>query len=149
MVPYQECGPLLCRVPSPYGANRVAAPQDKTAGSKEMAEAARGGAHMDPEPVHLVVSGYVDEVPQGGGGFAVFPGSCGILTLTPPIPLLRLISPARAAAQTASHTAVHQHRQQHMQQQQQHTQQQQEQQPQQQQSGGRCAVGTAWCRARR
>jgi hypothetical protein len=71
VVPYQECGPLLCRVPSPYGANRVAAPQDKTAGSKEMAEAARGGAHMDPEPVHLVVSGYVDEVPGGLGHIVV------------------------------------------------------------------------------
>ena len=46
-------------------------PQDKTAGSKEMAEAARGGAHMDPEPVHLVVSGYVDEVPGGLGRIVV------------------------------------------------------------------------------
>jgi hypothetical protein len=36
-----------------------------------MAEAARGGAHMDPEPVHLVVSGYVDEVPGGLGRIVV------------------------------------------------------------------------------
>eukprot|EP01043_Picozoa_sp_COSAG02_P100146 COSAG02_NODE_36237_length_457_cov_0.932961_1_plen_102_part_01 len=43
-------------------------PVERTLDSRSMAEAARAGAHIDPEPMHLVVSGYVDDVPQSGGG---------------------------------------------------------------------------------
>ena len=44
-----------------------------------LADAARAGAHIDPEPVHLVASAYVDKVPKGGGGIALFPGSHRLL----------------------------------------------------------------------
>ena len=54
-------------------------PKQRTSSSPSMADAARAGAHIDPEPVHLVVSGYIDKVPQGGGGIALFPGSHRLL----------------------------------------------------------------------
>ena len=54
-------------------------PQERTNASPEMAAAARAGAHIDPEPVHVVVSGYIDKVPQDGGGIALFPGSHRLL----------------------------------------------------------------------
>jgi hypothetical protein len=54
-------------------------PQERTAASPSVAEAARRGAHCDPEPMHLVVSGYVDAVPPSGGGFTLFPGSHRLL----------------------------------------------------------------------
>ena len=50
-------------------------PKERTSSSPAMADAARAGAHIDPEPMHLVVSGYIDKVPQGGGGIALFSGS--------------------------------------------------------------------------
>jgi len=50
-------------------------PQEPTDESLPLAEAARKGAHIDPEPMHMVVSGYIDNVPKGGGGIALFPGS--------------------------------------------------------------------------
>jgi hypothetical protein len=54
-------------------------PQERTSASPSLAAAARRGAHIDPEPVHLVVSGYIDKVPKDGGGIAVFPGSHRLL----------------------------------------------------------------------
>ena len=54
-------------------------PKEPTSSSPSMADAARAGAHIDPEPMHLVVSGYIDKVPQGGGGIALFPGSHRLL----------------------------------------------------------------------
>ena len=48
-------------------------PQERTNASPVMAAAARAGAHIDPEPVHVVVSGYIDKVPQDGGGIALSP----------------------------------------------------------------------------
>lgn len=54
-------------------------PQEKTDASPAMADAARENAHIDPEPMHLVVSGYIDTVPKGGGGIALFPGSHRLL----------------------------------------------------------------------
>ena len=54
-------------------------PQERTDSSPSMADAARIGAHIDPEPMHLVVSGYIDRVPKGGGGIALFPGSHRLL----------------------------------------------------------------------
>ena len=54
-------------------------PQERANSSPAMADAARAGAHIDPEPVHLAVSGYIDKVPQGGGGIALFPGSHRLL----------------------------------------------------------------------
>jgi len=54
-------------------------PREKTADSPALADAARAGAHLDPEPMHLVVSAYVDTVPKGGGGIALFPGSHRLL----------------------------------------------------------------------
>lgn len=50
-------------------------PTERTEQSRSMADAARAGAHIDPEPAHLMVSGYVDAVPESGGGLALFPGS--------------------------------------------------------------------------
>lgn len=50
-------------------------PQERTASSPTMASAAKAGAHLDPPPKHLVVSGLLDNVPKGGGGLALFPGS--------------------------------------------------------------------------
>ena len=54
-------------------------PKERTSSSPSLADAARAGAHIDPEPVHLVASGYIDKVPQGGGGIALFPGSHRLL----------------------------------------------------------------------
>lgn len=54
-------------------------PQERLDTSPALADAARAGAHIDPEPVHLVASGYIDRVPQGGGGIALFPGSHRLL----------------------------------------------------------------------
>lgn len=54
-------------------------PEEKTATSPSMADAARAGAHIDPEPVQLIASGYIDRVPKGGGGIALFPGSHRLL----------------------------------------------------------------------
>ena len=54
-------------------------PEERDESSPSFREAALGGAHMDPEPVHLVVSGYIDTVPQNGGGIALFPGSHRLL----------------------------------------------------------------------
>ena len=54
-------------------------PMERADDSPTMAESARNGAHLDPEPCHLVVSALVDEVPQGGGGLALFPGSHRLL----------------------------------------------------------------------
>lgn len=54
-------------------------PQERTDSSPALANAARADAHIDPEPVHLVASGYIDKVPQGGGGIALFPGSHRLL----------------------------------------------------------------------
>ena len=44
---------------------------------RRRAELARGlkGAHVDPQPSHMVVACYIDEVPEGGGGFCIFPRS--------------------------------------------------------------------------
>lgn len=44
-----------------------------------LADAARAGAHIDPEPMHMVVSGYIDTVPKNGGGITLFPGSHRLL----------------------------------------------------------------------
>ena len=54
-------------------------PQERTSSPPSLADAARASAHIDPEPMHMVVSGYVDKVPQGGGGIALFPGSHRLL----------------------------------------------------------------------
>ena len=54
-------------------------PQERTDASPSLADAARAGAHIDPEPMHFVVSGYIDTVPKGGGGIALFPGSHRLL----------------------------------------------------------------------
>ena len=54
-------------------------PRERTSSSPSLADAARAGAHIDPEPMHLVASGYIDKVPQGGGGTALFPGSHRLL----------------------------------------------------------------------
>ena len=54
-------------------------PTEHTPDSPTMAAAARQGAHIDPEPMHCVVSGYIDDVPKGGGGLALFPGSHRLL----------------------------------------------------------------------
>ena len=50
-------------------------PRERKEDSLPMADAARKGAHIDPEPMHLVVSGYIDHVPKDGGGTVLFPGS--------------------------------------------------------------------------
>jgi hypothetical protein len=54
-------------------------PRGRKGASLSLADAARAGAHLDPEPVHLVASGYVDKVPKDGGGIALFPGSHRLL----------------------------------------------------------------------
>ena len=54
-------------------------PREHTGDSTILADAARTGAHIDPEPMHLVASAYVDQVPKGGGGIALFPGSHNLL----------------------------------------------------------------------
>ena len=54
-------------------------PRARTGDALPLADAARAGAHIDPEPVHLVASAYIDHVPQGGGGIALFPGSHRLL----------------------------------------------------------------------
>lgn len=53
--------------------------QERTDDSRSLADAARAGAHIDPEPVHVVASGYIDRVPESGGGIALFPGSHRLL----------------------------------------------------------------------
>jgi hypothetical protein len=50
-------------------------PRQRTDESPTLVDAARAGAHIDPEPMHFVVSGYIDTTPPGGGGTALFPGS--------------------------------------------------------------------------
>ncbi len=42
-------------------------PQERTSASPSLAEAARAGAHIDSEPMHLVVSGYIDDSSKGRG----------------------------------------------------------------------------------
>ena len=54
-------------------------PSERPPAAPPLATAARAGAHVDPEPMHLVVSGYLDRVPQGGGGLALFPTSHRLL----------------------------------------------------------------------
>ena len=54
-------------------------PQERTDSSPALTDAARASAHIDPEPVHLVASAYIDRVGQGGGGIALFPGSHRLL----------------------------------------------------------------------
>ena len=54
-------------------------PRERHSDSPALADAARAGAHIDPEPVHLVASAYVDKVPKDGGGIALFPGSHRLL----------------------------------------------------------------------
>jgi hypothetical protein len=54
-------------------------PRGRKGASLSLADAARAGAHIDPEPMHLVASGYVDKVPKDGGGIALFPGSHRLL----------------------------------------------------------------------
>ena len=54
-------------------------PREHTGDSTILADAARAGAHIDPEPMHLVASAYVDQVPKGGGGIALFPSSHNLL----------------------------------------------------------------------
>lgn len=54
-------------------------PQERKSDAPSLADAARAGAHIDPEPMHMVVSGYIDNVPKGGGGTALFPGSHRLL----------------------------------------------------------------------
>ena len=54
-------------------------PQDRTDASPSLAASARAGAHIDPEPVQVVVSGYIDKVPKDGGGISLFPGSHRLL----------------------------------------------------------------------
>ena len=54
-------------------------PEKRVSSSSSLRRAALVGAHIDPEPVHLVVSGYIDDVPKNGGGIAVFPGSHRLL----------------------------------------------------------------------
>ena len=54
-------------------------PEKRVSSSSSLRRAALVGAHIDPEPVHLVVSGYIADVPKNGGGIAVFPGSHRLL----------------------------------------------------------------------
>lgn len=54
-------------------------PQERTDESPPLAEAARKGAHIDPQPMQMVASAYIDKVPEGGGGIALFPGSHRLL----------------------------------------------------------------------
>eukprot|EP01051_Picozoa_sp_SAG22_P016006 SAG22_NODE_2181_length_2877_cov_2.137509_1_plen_201_part_00 len=74
----------------------LAGPRPAGGSSSPMAEAARKGAHMDPEPAHFVVGGYVDDVPQNGGGLAVFPRSHRLLHAADP-----------ASADLARYSALH------------------------------------------
>ena len=53
--------------------------QERPDDAPSLGEAARKGAHIDPEPMHMVVSGYIDNVPKGGGGISLFPGSHRLL----------------------------------------------------------------------
>lgn len=66
-------------------------PQERTSASP-----ARAGAHIDPEPMHMVVSGYIDKVPKDGGGIALFPGSHRLLYEAEP-----------SSADIASYTVLH------------------------------------------
>ena len=54
-------------------------PEKRVPSSPSLRQSALAGAHIDPEPVHLVVSGYIDRVPEDGGGIAVFPESHRLL----------------------------------------------------------------------
>ena len=54
-------------------------PQERPDDAPSLADSARAGAHIDPEPMQVVVSGYIEDVPQGGGGIALFPGSHRVL----------------------------------------------------------------------
>jgi ectoine hydroxylase-related dioxygenase (phytanoyl-CoA dioxygenase family) len=54
-------------------------PRERTSASPSLADAARAGAHIDPEPMHMVATAYVDKVPKDGGGIALFPGSHRLL----------------------------------------------------------------------
>jgi hypothetical protein len=54
-------------------------PQERTSDSPSLADAARAGAHIDPESMHVVASGYIDKVPKDGGGIALFPESHRLL----------------------------------------------------------------------
>ena len=49
-------------------------PEKRVSSSPSLRVSALAGAHIDPEPVHLVVSGYIDRVPKNGGGIG-FPQS--------------------------------------------------------------------------
>lgn len=52
-------------------------PTDEPQAADRAAELQRGvrGAHVDPQPSHMVVACYIDEVPDGGGGLCIFPRS--------------------------------------------------------------------------
>jgi hypothetical protein len=71
-------------------------PRDRTDEPRSLADAARAGAHIDPEPMHVVVSGYIDTVPPGGGGITLFPGSHRMLFEAEP-----------ASADIARYTILH------------------------------------------
>lgn len=71
-------------------------PRERTNDAPPLAESARAGAHIDPEPMHMVVSGYIDTVPKGGGGIALFPGSHRLLYEAEP-----------SSADIASYTVLH------------------------------------------
>ena len=71
-------------------------PKERKNPSPSLADAARKGAHIDPEPMHMVVSGYIDMVPKSGGGIALFPGSHRLLYEAEP-----------SSADIACYTALH------------------------------------------
>lgn len=54
-------------------------PRERPNDAPSLADAARAGAHIDPEPMHMVASAYIDRVPEGGGGISLFPGSHRLL----------------------------------------------------------------------
>jgi hypothetical protein len=49
-------------------------PASRAAAQRESMLSGVGGAHVDPQPSHMVCACYIDEVPEGGGGFCIFPG---------------------------------------------------------------------------
>ena len=71
-------------------------PRERPDSPPSLADAARAGAHIDPEPMHMVVSGYIDNVPKGGGGITLFPGSHRLLYEAEP-----------SSADIASYTVLH------------------------------------------
>ena len=59
------------------------------------------GAHIDPEAMHFVTAAYLDDVPPGGGGITLYPGSHRLLYEAVPesadLALLHLHLPPEAA----------------------------------------------------